>query len=58
MYKRQAKVRSVLESVVANGTGKNAYIEGYSIGGKTGTAQKVGDGGYMQGKYIASFRCV
>lgn len=53
--KTSAKVRSVLESVVANGTGKNAYIEGYSIGGKTGTAQKVGDGGYMQGKYIASF---
>lgn len=53
--KTSEKVRSVLESVVANGTGKNAYIEGYSIGGKTGTAQKVGDGGYMQGKYIASF---
>lgn len=50
---RQA--REILESVVANGTGKNAYIEGYRIGGKTGTAQKVGQGGYMPGKYIASF---
>lgn len=50
-----AKVKQILERVVANGTGKNAYIEGMHIGGKTGTAQKVGQGGYMQGKYIASF---
>ena len=48
-------VRKVLESVVENGTGKSAYIEGFSIAGKTGTAQKVGAGGYMAGKYIASF---
>ena len=48
-------VKSVLESVVENGTGKSAYLEGYRIAGKTGTAQKVGEGGYMAGKYIASF---
>lgn len=48
-------VRHVLESVVANGTGKNAYIENYRVGGKTGTAQKVNNGTYMVGNYILSF---
>ena len=50
-----ATVRFVLESVVANGTGKNAYIENYRVGGKTGTAQKVQNGKYMVGNYILSF---
>ncbi len=53
--KTSKKVASALESVVANGSGRNAYIEGYSVGGKTGTAQKVKDGAYMQGNYILSF---
>ncbi|TCP29086.1 stage V sporulation protein D (sporulation-specific penicillin-binding protein) [Scopulibacillus darangshiensis] len=49
------KVRYALESVVANGSGKNAYIDGYRVGGKTGTAQKVKDGHYLKNNYILSF---
>ena len=50
-----AKLRSYLERVVTAGSAKNTFIEGYHIGGKTGTAQKVINGVYAEGKYISSF---
>ena len=46
---------SLLEGVVENGSGSKAYIEGYKIGGKTGTAQKFENGTIAQGKYVSSF---
>lgn len=49
------EVRHALESVVANGSGRNAYTDGLRVGGKTGTAQKVVDGHYKDGEYIVSF---
>lgn len=50
-------LKSVLEQVVSTGGGSKASIEGYHIAGKTGTAQKIDmvHGGYMPGRYIASF---
>lgn len=50
-----AKVREALESVVANGSGRNAFNDGLRVGGKTGTAQKVVNGTYSDGDYIVSF---
>ncbi|WCK53089.1 stage V sporulation protein D [Aneurinibacillus sp. Ricciae_BoGa-3] len=50
-----AEVRRTLESVVANGTGRPAYIDGYRVGGKTGTAQVVENGVYSKSKHIVSF---
>ena len=53
--KTSEKVRYALESVVSNGTGRTAYIDGYRVGGKTGTAQKVANGRYLVNNYILSF---
>ena len=50
-----AMLASMLEGVVREGSGTRAYIEGYRVGGKTGTAQKYEDGGVAAGKYVSSF---
>ena len=49
--KTSKDVLSMMKSVVQEGTGKNAKVEGYSIGGKTGTSED----GVNTGKYVTSF---
>ena len=51
-------MKYALESVVAQGGGRYAYIKDYRIGGKTGTAQKVENGKYLVNNYIMSFMAV
>ncbi|GGD71058.1 stage V sporulation protein D [Paenibacillus nasutitermitis] len=53
--KTSQQVRQALESVVAKGTGRNAFLDGYRVGGKTGTAQKVINGRYSPSEHIVSF---
>ena len=45
----------MLQGVVRDGSGKKAYLEGFSVGGKTGTAQKFENGHIAAGKYVSSF---
>ncbi|WP_294376262.1 stage V sporulation protein D [uncultured Clostridium sp.] len=50
-----ALLRTYLEKVVTAGSATATFIDGYHIGGKTGTAQKMENGVYIEGKYISSF---
>lgn len=54
---KAAQLRTYLEDVVNNGTATATFMEGYHIAGKTGTANEVNtkNGGYLEGKYVASF---
>lgn len=49
------EITGLMEKVVQAGTGQNAAVNGYSVAGKTGTAQIPGPGGYLPGKFISSF---
>ncbi len=53
--KTSKTLAEMLEGVVTIGSGKKAFIEGYKVGGKTGTAQKFEDGRIAAGKYVSSF---
>ena len=53
--KTSKTMREIMAATVDDGSGSFAYIPGYRVGGKTGTAQKVVGGGYAQGLYVSSF---
>lgn len=49
------KLLEYLETVISVGGGRQAYVDGYRIAGKTGTAQKAEGGRYVPGKYVTTF---
>jgi stage V sporulation protein D (sporulation-specific penicillin-binding protein) len=53
--KTAKELRLIMESVVSDGSGEKAYIPGYRVGGKTGTADKVINGRYAKGSVYSSF---
>jgi len=56
--KTSEKILSMLEEVVVSGTGTKAYIPGFRVGGKTGTAEKFIDGSYSKRDFISSFASI
>jgi stage V sporulation protein D (sporulation-specific penicillin-binding protein) len=52
------RLNEIMESVVTVGAAKQTYIEGYHIGGKTGTAQKAEKGSYVDGKFVSSLATI
>ncbi|RAU22906.1 penicillin-binding protein [Paramagnetospirillum kuznetsovii] len=53
--KTSEQIRSLMRMVVTEGTGKKADVPGYEVGGKTGTAEKAGHGGYRKKAVLSSF---
>ncbi len=53
--KTSEQIRYALENVVAQGSGGRAFVDGYRVGGKTGTAQKAVNGRYLENNHIVSF---
>jgi cell division protein FtsI (penicillin-binding protein 3) len=50
-----ARMRQLLRMIVSIGTGKKANAHGYRVGGKTGSAEKPGEGGYRRSSLVATF---